>query len=426
MRPGRPDPSPTCLGWTTRARWGISILLALALTGGLATPPAVAGILFGERPDSSLVWIGLRGRPLSPWEAQLIWSEPPGTDHLKVFRDGDLLDQFPGGLGTAYNDYGLWPLTTYTYTLKAFDDSGGLIASGDVPVLTPFQTSPYPTPFDPRSFWNMPVPSNPPIDRNSNSMVDTALVPYAAHANLADSNNWGIPVAYSSPLSEVYKVHCTGGCEDRVAFSIPRYAQPNLGSNAHLAVVDPTADQELDMWQAEYDPPTDTWSATARFVTDAEGWGAMCSIGQHCSGATASGFALLGGVIRPDEIAQGYIDHALVLMTPYTRADYIACPATGSDGIYHDGDALPEGAHIQLDPAFHVDAQAWPDWVKVVAHALQDYGAFVGDTGGTLAVRGEANLDRGYDAWSKAGVDDPTDLSLLPWDRMRVLQLVPC
>ena len=26
----------------------------------------------------------------------------------------------------------------------------------------------------------------------------------------------------SSPLSEVYKVHCSDGCEDRVAFPIPR------------------------------------------------------------------------------------------------------------------------------------------------------------------------------------------------------------
>src|SRR5438034_1598497 len=353
MRPGRPDPLPTCLGWTTRARWSIAILLAIAITGGLTAPPAAAEILFGERSDSRIAWIGLRGQPLNPWAVQLIWSEPPGTDYLKVLRDGRLLDQFSGGLGSAYTDYGLWPLSTYTYTVKAFDDSGNLIASGAVPVLTPIRTSPYPRPFGTRSFWNVSVPSGPAIDRNSNGMVDAALVPYASHANLANSDDWGIPVAYSSPLSEVYKVRCTDGCEDRVSFPVPRYGQPNLGTNAHLVVVDPTADQELDMWQAEYDPPTDSWSAAARFVTDSEGWGAMCSLGQHCSGAVASGFALLGGVIRPDEIAQGHIDHALVLMTPYTRADYIACPATGSDGIYHDGDALPEGAHVQLDPAFH-------------------------------------------------------------------------
>src|SRR6266516_182921 len=247
MRPGRrrPDPLPTCLGWTTRARWSIAILLAISITGGLTAPPAAAGILFGERSDSPLAWIGLRGRPLSPWAVQLIWSEPPGTDHLKVFRDGRLLDQVPGGLGTAYTDYGLWPLSAYTYTVKAFDDSGGLIASGDVPVLTPIRTSPYPTPFDPRSFWNVPDPSDPAIDRNSNGMVDAALVPYASQANLANSDDWGIPVAYSTPLSQVYKIRCTGGCEDRVSFPIPRYVQPNLGSNAHLLVIATTGVPEL-------------------------------------------------------------------------------------------------------------------------------------------------------------------------------------
>ena len=61
--------------------------------------------------------------------------------------------------------------------------------------------------------------------------------------------------------------------------------------------------------------------------------------------------------MRPEEIAQGHIDHALFFTTPYTRRDYIACPATHTDGRTDDAAAIPEGGRIQLDPAFPVDTQ---------------------------------------------------------------------
>ena len=134
----------------------------------------------------------------------------------------------------------------------------------------------------------------------------------------------------------------------------------------------------------------------------------------------------MAGVVRPEEIAQGHIDHAIAFATPYTRADYIACPATHTDGKYADPAAMPEGARIQLDPSINVDAQTWPRWKKIIARALQTYGAILVDTSGTLALRGEANLDRGYDAWAKAGVTGSVNLSALPWDQMRVLETKPC
>jgi hypothetical protein len=153
----------------------------------------------------------------------------------------------------------------------------------------------------------------------------------------------------------------------------------------------------------------------------------MCYQYQRCNGAVASGFAEPGGVVRPEEIAQGHIDHALVIATPYTRAGFIACPATHTDGKYSDSAALPEGARVQLDPNFNVDAQPWAAWQKVIARALQDYGAYVADTSGSLEVRAEANLNRGYDAWAKVGVsDDSPSLSFLPWAKFRVLKLISC
>src|SRR5207245_1991539 len=77
---------------------------------------------------------------------------------------------------------------------------------------------------------------------------------------------------------------------------------------------------------------------------------------------------------RREQLAQGHIDHALFFTTPYTRKDYIAWPATHTDGQHTDPAAIPQGARIQLDPDFDVEAQRWPRWEKILARALQRYG----------------------------------------------------
>ena len=181
------------------------------------------------------------------------------------------------------------------------------------------------------------------------------------------------------------------------------------------------------MWLAAHDLATDTWSAGWVGQTSIVGWGAMCGLGKHCNGPTAAGFALVSGVGRPEEFRQGHIDHAFTIATPYTRAALIACPATHSDGKYRDVSALPEGARIQLDPAFNVQAQPWERWQKVMATALQKYGAYVADTGGSLSIKGEAaELDKRGDSWADVGVPTGPSLAFLPWAKFRVLKLEAC
>jgi hypothetical protein len=277
------------------------------------------------------------------------------------------------------------------------------------------------------SFWNTPISPDAAIDPGSAAIVASALVAYAEGSSFTNTDNWGYPIVYADANSKMYDIGCTqNGCSTPISFRIPAGAKPNLGSDGRLVVID--GDKELDMWQASYDPTTDTWTAGSRAITDAYGWGAYCAPGQRCRGGTAAGFAMFGGVIRPEEIAQGHIDHALSFTTPYTRLDYVACPAVRTDGKYDDPAALPEGARIQLDPAFDVDAQPWPAWLKIIAKAAQQYGAYLNNTGGNLHFNGEATLNRGYDAWGGAGVPRRPQLSdyNFPWDKFRVLELQRC
>lgn len=372
----------------------------------------------------------VNGRALTPWSAVLEVTPGHGSARMEILRDARPIDSFPVADGQAitYTDYLLWPLRTFAYELRGYDANGRMIDTQRVHVQTPAQQEPFPPFYSAGSFWNRPIPAEPTVDPGSVAMVAKALLPYKSSANFwAGSNSWAKPLAYANPVSASYTVGCKKyDCHTEVAFRIPLYAAPSTGSDHHLVVIDSATRQELDMWLASYDPATRTWSAGARYVQDPAGWGATCAEKQHCGGAVAAGFAAFGGIVRPEEIAQGHIDHALFFTTPYTRKDYIACPATHTDGVVDDPAAIPEGARIQLDPAFPVDEQHWPRWEKILAQALQKYGAYLGDSGDSLSFAAEATLDRGYDAWSVVGVPAFASMGNLPWSRFRVLALTRC
>src|SRR2546421_4468473 len=399
---------------------------AAALIAGALCPSGFAA----PRNASAVDEAPLQVTALDPWSAMLQWSALPGIARIEIRRDGWLLDEVTtsGGSTLSYTDHLLWQSTTYAYDVIAFNPEGEVVSNQTASVTTPAQTGAFPTLYDPASFWNQPIPPDTAVDPDSAAMVSASLAAYAGSANFATSNQWSKPLAYANALSTTYAVGCvTYDCGTSVSFAIPRSAAPATGADHHLVVLDPATNNELDMWMASYDAGADAWSAGSRYITAANGWGAACSLGQHCLGAVAAGFAAFGGIVRPEEIAQGHIDHALFVASPYTRAADIACPATHTDGWSSDPAAIPEGARIQLDPSFDVDGQAWPAWEKVIAHALQTYGAYLGDSGGSVAFSAEPNLDRGYDAWSLAGVAAPDpSLTNLPWSSFRVLQLQLC
>lgn len=272
------------------------------------------------------------------------------------------------------------------------------------------------------SFWNVPISSNPTVDPHSAAIVSKSIASAAGSANFANTDGWGIGLVYASAGDKTYTIpNATYYNTGPVSFKIPAGAKPTTDSDHHLVVIDGT--KEFDMWDAHYNASTDTWTAGSRFITDLNGWGAMASPGQRAGGAVAAGFAEMGGVVRPEEIAQGHIDHALSITVPLIRAGYIAAPATATDGSSTDPASIPEGAHLQLNPQFNVDAQNWPTWEKVIAKALQTYGAYVSDHGGTLAVYGQTDMNAGNTSWASTGTPKGGSLSNLPWDQMRVLTI---
>jgi hypothetical protein len=271
------------------------------------------------------------------------------------------------------------------------------------------------------SFWNQPIPKTAATDSNSAAMIAYAITPYVSGANFDNGPEWGIGLVQSSLSYPVSMVGCTAyNCDTTVFFPIPSTAKPSSGSDAHLTVM--VGDQELDMWQAAYNSSAKTWSAGSRFQVANDGWGAnTLPCGGQAPGSVMAGFAGMGGVVRPEEILQGWIGHALSLQV-ITAATYFVSPATATGGWDTNPAAMPAGARIQLDPTFDVYAQNWPQWEMVIAVALQTYGAYVSDVGGSIAFYGQTDVNVGNTTWSASGTPYYGALANLPWSRMRVVE----
>ncbi len=369
---------------------------------------------------------GLVASASGAYAIRLTWPQLPGAAAVEVLLGGALIDRVPASQNRTYTIRELWPSTSYALTVEGLTATGTTVRSLSVTASTSAAAGAFPRLYGAGAFVNTPIGAAPTPAANSSAIVGASITPYAASANLSDSTAWGIPIVSADAQSQAYTVGCQEyWCTTSFgALEIPAGAQPNTGSDGHLVVLEPSG-SELDMWLGQH--AGGTWTSGERWVESASGPAANCATPWGCGAADAAGFALGAGVIRPEEIAQGHIDHALLIATPNTRAGYVACPAVSGDGHNGAPTALPLGAHVQLDPSVDVAALPIPAWQKVIAVALQRYGAYVGDTGGSLEVRAESNLGRGYDAWAKAGVSSNSpSLADLPWSRMRVLSMTQC
>lgn len=278
-----------------------------------------------------------------------------------------------------------------------------------------------PTPpqvFSSSSPYNVPIPRNPVIERDSSAMVSRLARSGGAVANLYA---YGDPVFESTASSPLQTVTCTkpwGSCalEER-PLRIPRDARPTDGTDGRMIVVDRAAGRACDFWQARR-TGSSTWSTS---------WGSCTSLsgsGVGGGGATGASINALAGVVRTHEIRQGRIDHALSFASDNSCRGEYRWPAMKTDGGSGRADCLPAGARVQLDPSIDVDdIPGITPAEKAVARALQVYGAYHRDNGGSaMAIAFEAPIGE-PDPYPAAGLTwDFYRMQHIPWHRLRVLE----
>ena len=270
--------------------------------------------------------------------------------------------------------------------------------------------------FSPTSPWNVPIPTTPSLDPNSSSIASYLGSELKAYADLYE---FGTPVWEAGASDPLDTVSCTeqwGTCQlAQQQIPIPAGAETSGGSDGSMVVIDTSTNTGYDFWRASRTSLT-SWSA---------GWGTRFDIGGSGTGdgATGAGVPLLAGLPRLAELAQGHIDHALAFASDNTCASVYRYPASKTDGRSTQSNCIPEGARIQLDPSIDVDAiPGITPGEKIMAHALQTYGAYCKDTGGAKLAFGFENPAGKPNPYPALGFGwDYYDMPHIPWNRLRVL-----
>jgi hypothetical protein len=274
--------------------------------------------------------------------------------------------------------------------------------------------SPVWRPFSADSLWNQRIAATTPSDRNSDVLIADLASRGPWHVNIAI---WSIPVYFID--ADHTPRHDVGDLRPGIygaGFEFPRsipipdsaVASPPVGedSDNHLCIIDRTKHLEWGMWAARQDK-TGRWFTGLGAVTDLSGTGVAppwFAVRRQLDSARgrASGFPLIAGLILRDEIKASRIDHALVFAYDHCRTGHFIPPASTAQVAQLDAvdtRGIPMGGRIQLDPAWDVEHSGLSPTGKIIAHALQDYGAYCGDYAGANVLYAE-NSPEAVQGWT--------------------------
>ena len=304
------------------------------------------------------------------------------------------------------------------------------------PTITSTTSVEMQVPYSKTSIWNTPIGPSPKYDVHSEEMV----------ANLRLSNDgriitageaYNYPVYFANEQTPRWDVpclinRCTIASSDQNIIRtdmvqnvpIPVDAQPGEDTDARMIIIDKVTHTEYDLTKARRTPTG--WTAGTVSIYNILWDGTP--VGHSSRG---SGIPALAGLLRPWEIRQGRIEHALAFGYMETVIEKCVFPASKTDGKSTLPFAIPEGARLQLDPSLteaDFDQMGLDGTGKMIARALQEYGMILVDTSGSFKIYVEDLINNPFirENWT-----DP-DLNLtkesiynIPYTAFRVLELPP-
>ncbi|OLO99700.1 hypothetical protein BVU76_24235 [Mycolicibacterium porcinum] len=276
-------------------------------------------------------------------------------------------------------------------------------------------------PFAEDSPFRTPIPTDAEVDPHSAAMI--SAVDWDESANVS-AIEFGIPIYHVDENTPRYSVPCIisewGPCPfDGLEVPIPYDAWPQYGSDSAMVTVDQENRKIYEFWRASYENGSWTTQFAAVNSLDGSGWGGA---------STGSGASRLAGVVRVAEIAQGWIPHALAMQSNNVCAKVFRPPALKTDGQSTKPGCLPEGARLQLDPSVDIDSLGLTPAERMVAEALQRYGAYIMDVSGSplsISFERDDTAARGTvgPTYGAAGLKwDYDGMTNIPWKKLRVLK----
>jgi len=300
-------------------------------------------------------------------------------------------------------------------------------------IATTAQATSYTVPFNANSIWNRPIGASPALNPKSAQMIQLLSSTVGTSVNIDGINGaWSVPVYYApagTPLQQVCDTNDYRPCE---MVPVPSGMFPSPDSDAKTVIVDQSTNHAWSFYgMVKGDGSNGDWSS----LNGAFGWGYTSTQGDGIHnygggmwGGRVAGWNYYAGLIHPEEIQAGVINHAVAFFIPRqvaTLGSYV-WPAAGTDGSSTNTNAIPVGSHIQLDPSINVSTLPLTAGGKMIARALQVYGGWIADTGVAAAVDAREFVTSdgsGVNAAPWQGLLTYRDLYGIPVSSLRVLQV---
>ena len=155
------------------------------------------------------------------------------------------------------------------------------------------------------------------------------------------------------------------------------------GGDQHAIMLDSSTCTLYEMYNANYSPAGSTagsgaiWNLRSDALRPAN-W----------TSADAAGLPILPGLLRPEEVASGVVDHAIRMTVSTTDKSFI-WPARHQAGSVNDASYPPMGARFRLKAG--VDISHFSADTQVVLTAMKHYGTIVADNGSNWYFQGAAS-----------------------------------
>ena len=260
--------------------------------------------------------------------------------------------------------------------------------------------------FADRSWWNTPLPWQVPVDPYQDQILNyLRTAPESGKGCLvlagAGHNPWGQPIYRAGPRDRSYRVTVTNGTElpELHHLRIPAGAESAANNDGSMTIYDVRRGYVVMLTDARYDPSgRGHWSASGATVTYLHSNGYDVRTGRSDdprnrgshrgnNGATAA--------VAYSEVQDGALHHVVKVAIGPEAAHRAIFPMVGSDGDYRGSDPAvpPEGLRLRLNP--NLDLSGLDPQAQVIAHGLQRYGFYIGDSGGTTALKLENTVAEG-------------------------------
>jgi hypothetical protein len=263
-------------------------------------------------------------------------------------------------------------------------------------------------PFRSDSVWNLPIGRGATYadttDPATRDFIATSINGMTIHT-WANWDQYSHPISFASTSDPWATVTDYNDSSRSGAYYVPANATIAAGSDAHMHVINPARTFIDEAWATTRNSST-SYRVGRHHKIDLFGTGLGPQNGVRAYGGSAVGGLIRGWETTPTHPAYtGKIQHALAVAVDrvqlyyssgwsgydangYGTAKGYVWPATeqdwGSESTYKG--RVPMGAYFAIPPSVDLNAQGLTAEGKMVAQALQDFGAYVTDaTGATVA-----------------------------------------